>query len=107
MGIANVVIGFFGHKIIGYFGRRKLFLYGSFIQGTAFLLLNLSIILKFYSVLSVIVVVYQMAFDMGLGATTLIYTGDVLPPIGVGFALSMQWLSTGFIGKSVPFLLEL
>lgn len=107
MGVANVVIGFAGPKLIHHLGRRKLLSLGSFIQGVAFLLLYLLILFKFYKLLFIVIIFYQMAFDMGLGATTLIFSGDVLPPIGVGFALSVQWLCTGLIGKSVPFFLEL
>ena len=42
---------------------------------------------------------------MGLGGTLTAYVGEILPPLGVGLAFSVQWLMTAIVGQFMPRLI--
>ena len=48
----------------------------------------------------------MLAFAIGLGGTETAYIGEILPPLGVGIALAVQWIVTALIGQFLPNLLS-
>lgn len=89
MGIIKVITGLFGTWALGKYGRKPLLGYGVLTQGICFFILFILIHLKLDNFLFFAVGVYLMGYALGVGATTLIYTADVLPPNGIGIALAV------------------
>ncbi len=45
-------------------------------------------------------------YSLSLGPTTWVYTSEILPPKGVGIAVTVNWLMIYAIAKVCPFLFE-
>lgn len=105
MGWTKVLVGMMGAWALNTFGRRPILIYGVMMQGISFLILKF-MIGRFNQILFIPVCFYQCGYSLGIGASTLIYTADVLPPVGVGVALAVQWVFTSLVGKMIPLMLD-
>ena len=102
MGIVKTFTGMIGTWAIQKFGRKPLLTFGALGQGISFFVLFAFLQLDLKHWIFLPVSTYLIGFALGLGATTLIYTVDILPPNGVGLALGVQWISTSLVGKYTP-----
>ena len=106
IGLTNVIGSIIVIMLIQRLGRKFNLVFGSFFQGVAFLLLFLGYKLDKLWILVVSVCLYMLAFAIGLGGTETAYIGEILPPLGVGIALAVQWIVTALIGQFLPNLLS-
>lgn len=49
-------------------------------------------------------VLFMVGFAIGMGSTLGLYTTEIIPPIGVGVTVGLQWFGAALIGKFVPIL---
>ena len=104
IGLANFFGGFGAVYLIGKFGRKYNFVYGCFVQAAALGLLLIGIKIAYFPLVAGAVCAYIFAFAIGLGGSYSAYICEILPPAGVGFAMTIQWILTAIIGFSVPSL---
>jgi hypothetical protein len=102
IGIANSLGGVLGTLTIERFGRTFNMKYGALIQGLSFGLLNLGIWLNSGWLPIVAVVLYMLAFAVGFGGTMVMYCAEIIPAVGLGMAVAIQYLASTFIGWVVP-----
>lgn len=106
VGLVNVAGCFFSVFTTFKFGRKPNLIIGSFgeVVGWVFFLVGyqyLNVPLLYLSV-----VFYMLFYSIGLGGSQTLYISEVLPPIGVGVALGVQWAFIGITGLTFPFLIK-
>lgn len=104
LGVANFLGSFVAIYAIERFGRRFNLVTGVLLQLIAFSTLSFAILIESSWIPVISVILYMVGFAVGLGATIIPYTADILPPIGVGLANAIQWIGAASIGKFVPIL---
>lgn len=104
VGLCKLAAGFLGLVFVKKFGNKTLLTVPVFFQGIFFLLVYILIKKEMFSWVFLSVCGYMVSFAFGMGPVTLIYIADVLPPVGVGLALAVQWILTGAVGKIVPLI---
>lgn len=102
IGLSNFLGGFVAMALIGRKGRKFNFVWGSLIQSVCLFLLVLGTKLKFFPLLAAAACGYIIAFAAGLGGSYSAYLCEILPPVGVGVAMTVQWVLTAMIGQFTP-----
>lgn len=104
IGLANFFGGFCAVYLIGKFGRKYNFVYGCLVQALSLAVLLGGMEINFFPLMAAAACVYIVAFAIGLGGSYAAYICEILPPAGVGVAMTIQWVLTAAIGMSVPTL---
>ena len=107
VGLNNFVGSLLVIYLIGNMGRKFNLVFGSLCQGIGMFILYLGYKLDVFWILVVAVCFYMITFAIGLGATQPAYTGEILPPLGVGVSFSVQWILTALIGQFLPNLISI
>lgn len=106
VGISNFAGSILTIYLIGKMGRKFNLIAGIFFQGVAWFLLLIGFQVGALWLLIVGSCLYMVSFSVGLGGTETAYISEVLPPIGVGFALAVHWLLNAVIGILIPILVQ-
>jgi Sugar (and other) transporter len=75
---------------------------GVFAQILAFLGLSASVYDNWQLGIKLSVILYMLSFAIGLGGTMPLYCSEIIPAVGVGMGVALQWLSSGIIAYIVP-----
>ena len=105
-GVVNLGGNFFSVITTCTLGRKPNLIVGSFGEAVGWVLFIIGFKLMNVPLLIVSVVVFTLFYSIGLGGSQALYISEVLPPIGVGFALAVQWAFIGITGLTFPFLIE-
>ena len=106
IGIANVVGSLMAIYLIEKAGRKFNLVGGVFIEAISWFVLYIGYHYKTLWVLIVACMAYMIAFAIGLGGTETAYISEILPPLGVGLSLGLQWFMNALIGIVVPILVK-
>lgn len=101
IGLANFGGSFIATAVISRLGRKFNIVVGSLFQGVGMLLLFIGFQMKEFSLLAAAVVIYMLAFAIGLGGSQMAYLSEILTPKGISFACGMQWIMTAAIAQSL------
>ena len=102
IGISNFLGGFVAMALIGSKGRKFNFVWGCLVQSICLYLLVLGSVLNFFPLLALAACGYMIAFATGLGGSYSAYLCEILPPVGIGIAMTIQWILTAVIGQFIP-----
>ena len=102
IGLSNFLGGFIAMALIGRKGRKFNFVWGSLVQSACLFLLVIGTKLKFFPLLAAAACGYIIAFAVGLGGSYSAYLCEILPPVGVGVAMTVQWVLTAMVGQFTP-----
>lgn len=106
IGAANVGGGLVGMYTLDKFGRKANMLYGVFFCFIGMLSLSIGIVLSSSFISALGVLVYMIAFAVGMGSVMPMYCTEIVPAVGLGIATAMNWSVATLVGKSVPILIE-
>ena len=101
IGLANFIGSFVAMAVISRLGRKFNIVFGSLFQGVGMLLLFIGFQMKEFSLLAGAVVIYMLAFAIGLGGSQMAYLSEILPPKGISIACAVQWIMTAIIAQSL------
>lgn len=104
IGISNVVGGVLALYLISKTGRKFNLVLGCFTQATALCFILVGIRIDNFILTAGAACVFISAFAFGLGGSYQAYMCEILPPSGVGFAVSLQWFFTAVVAQSTPFI---
>ena len=106
MGGVQVLSALVGIFILNKLGRRPLLVWGGFFQGVSMFILFFFIQAELNDLMIYPVLLFNIAFVLGLGGLNLVYTTEIVSPKVVGICASTQYLTTSIIGKVTPILLK-
>lgn len=104
IGAANVFGGILGTLTIERFGRKFNMKYGALVQAISFAILNAGIFFKNAWLPMIAVILYMLAFAIGFGGTMMMFCAEIIPPVGLGIAIALQFSAASLIGWAVPHL---
>lgn len=87
-------------------GRKPNLVIGSFGEAVGWGIFLIGYKLLNVPTLYLSVIIYMVFYTVGLGSTQALYIAEILPPVGVGFALAVQWAFIGITGLIIPFLVN-
>ena len=102
VGIGNFLGSFVSMLFVNRFKRVATIQGGTLIQGLNLAALLVGIYFEIYLILPLFVLIYLMAFAVGLGSTLGLYCNEILPPVGVGVMQALNWGFATLIGKLSP-----
>jgi MFS family permease len=86
------------------FGRKTNLVFGIFVQGLMFWGMGMMYYYSWWGLLYPAAIIFILSFSLGMGGTSYAYIVEILPPIGVGLAMTCQWVFTAMIGYFIPTL---
>lgn len=107
LGIANVFGGFTCIYMIARFGRRFNLKQSALNLCISMFSLAVGVQFKMTLLCSFSVIIFMISFAFGLGGSMAIYSSEITHASGLGYAVSIQWISAAIIGKFVPIVLNL
>jgi MFS family permease len=105
VGLCNFLGSICAIYLISKMGRKFNLVVGPMFQAIGMVGLYFGYLRKELWILVVSVIVYMIPYAIGLGGTLTAYVGEILPPLGVGLAFSVQWLMTAIVGQFMPRLI--
>ena len=103
-------IGNFAGSILSLFiiktSRKSGLLKSSFMYSLSIVGLFFGAYLKNSFIMGTCILAYIVSFSCGLASIMAIYLVEILPPFGLGMALTAQWLVSAMVGLIAPPLLE-
>ena len=102
IGISNMCGAALSMYLIGRCGRKFDIVWGCFIQCLCLFGLLIGIEYKLDWLMAITTAGYILGFAAGFGGTYMAYLTEILPPSGVGIAMSLQWILTAAIGQFTP-----
>ena len=87
-------------------GRKPNLIVGAFGEAVGWVLFIIGFKLLNIPLLFISVIVFTLFYSIGLGGSQALYISEILPPIGVGLALAVQWAFIGITGLTFPFLID-
>lgn len=106
LGVMNMVGGILGVPLIAAFGRRFNLIASSLFMSIAMAIMGVGVSMNDKYVCMIAVMLYMLNFAYGLGGTLAVYTAEIVPPLGVGFATAVQWMFSAIIAKVTPIILQ-
>ena len=102
VGLSNMAGAFIAMYLIEKFGRKFDIALGSFMQAVSLFTLLYGIRYRIDWLMAISTSAYIIGFAVGYGGTYMAYLCEILPPVGVGIAMSLQWILTAAIGQFTP-----
>lgn len=102
VGISNMVGAALSMYLIGRCGRKFDIVWGCFLQTICLFGLLVGVEYKLDWLMAITTAGYILGFAAGFGGTYMAYLTEILPPSGVGIAMSLQWILTAAIGQFTP-----
>ncbi len=102
VGVANMAGAALSMYLIGKCGRKFDIVWGCFVQTVCLFGLLVGIEYKLDWLMVIATAGYILGFAAGIGGTYIAYLTEILPPSGVGIAMSLQWVLTAAIGQFTP-----
>ena len=107
IGLNNIIGSIMVLYLISKMGRKFNLVMGALCQAVGMSILYVGYKMMNMYVLILSTCVYMIAFAIGLGGTETAYIGEILPPVGVGVALAVQWIMTAVIGQVTAPLIDI
>lgn len=107
IGVSNFGGSFLAMYFIGKMGRKFNLVIGALGQGLSLTGLYFGFNSSNDPLMIASVCLYITFFAIGSGGTTTAYISEILPAIGIGVALALQWILTAIVGQVVPPLVEI
>ena len=99
--IAYFLVNLVGDRL----GRKFLLSNGVLFQGISYVAMVLLAQYNLKDYLIAPLFVYQITSSLGMNSTPLIYTTDILPAVGMGIILSLNWIALAVVTKILPLLM--
>lgn len=85
-------------------GRKLILFVGNLFCMIFLTILSFTIKSENYSLAKWIILLYIFSFAISYGPVTWIYLAEILPPKGIGIAVSASWITTILVGLGFPIL---
>ena len=102
IGVANFLGAILSTYLIGKLGRKFDIVWGCLMQTICLFTLLLGIELQSSWLMAVSTSGYILGFAVGFGGSYTAYLCEILPPIGVSTAMTLQWILTAAVGQFCP-----
>ncbi len=102
IGVTNFLGAILSTYLIGKLGRKFDIVWGCLLQTVSLFALLLGIELQLSWLMAVSTSGYILGFAVGFGGSYTAYLCEILPPIGVSTAMTLQWILTAAVGQFCP-----
>lgn len=104
--LSKILAGICGFWLMKKFGNKTLLKWTVYFQSLMFILSFAAIQFKINFILYLTVCGYIIGYATGLGPLCVAYCAQILPPVGLGFVLFVQWFLCMVLSKLTPLVEE-